>query len=115
MSLILRSLGLTLLLCLSACAAEPARDASPHSQTFTIAVIPDTQNYLDYKHQADEGFALDGSDLFIAQMQDISRREDVAFVASVGDVWQHQTIFCRQYAPRAASRLNKASCLGKPV
>jgi hypothetical protein len=92
MSLIFRSLGLILMLCLSACAAESAREVSPLSQKFTIAVIPDTQNYLDYKHQSDENFALDGSDLFIAQMKDISSREDVAFVASVGDVWQHQTL-----------------------
>ncbi|MBW2292646.1 MAG: metallophosphoesterase [Deltaproteobacteria bacterium] len=62
----------------------------PHR--FSIAVIPDTQNYVDYTHQRVEGFALDANELFIAQMRDIASRDDVAFVASVGDVWQHQTL-----------------------
>jgi hypothetical protein len=65
-------------------------------QTFTIAVIPDTQNMLDFTHQEAAGFALDSADLFIEQMQyiaenTVSRGGDIAFVASVGDVWQHQT------------------------
>jgi len=63
---------------------------------FTLAVIPDTQNYVDYSHQKAAGFALDASELFIAQMRDVARRAvgnggDVVFLASVGDVWQHQT------------------------
>lgn len=70
--------------------AVSTRESAP--QTFTIAVIPDTQNYLDYEHQSNEGFALDGHAMFIKQMQDIAARDDVAFVASVGDVWQHQTL-----------------------
>lgn len=87
--------SLLLLVLLSGCASTATSDIdspSSSSRQFTIAVIPDTQNYLDYKHQTSEGFALDGSDLFIAQMRDISRRKDIAFVASVGDVWQHQTL-----------------------
>jgi hypothetical protein len=75
------------------------------SPTFTLAVIPDTQNYLDYKHQTGEGFALNGSDLFIQQMQDVASREDVAFVVSVGDVWQHQTL---EIDPEHAARGLKA-------
>ncbi len=64
---------------------------------FAIAVIPDTQNYVDYKHQRSEGFAVDSNALFIAQMKDIAARSvgrggEVVFVASVGDVWQHQSI-----------------------
>ena len=64
--------------------------------TFTIAVIPDTQNYVDYKHQENEDFAIDAAELFLDQMRDIASRTttrggDVAFVVSVGDVWQHQT------------------------
>ena len=39
---------------------EPAR--------FRIAMIPDTQNYVDYTHQRDQGFALDASRQFIQQM-----------------------------------------------
>ena len=65
------------------------------SQSFTLAVIPDTQNYTDYSHQKKEGFALDASELFIEQMQFIADNAvtnggDIAFVAAVGDVWQHQ-------------------------
>ncbi len=91
MSKILLPFALATLL-LSACSPQHSAAGDVASHSFTIAVIPDTQNYLDYKHQADEGFALDGSDMFIAQMQDISSRNDVVFVASVGDVWQHQTL-----------------------
>jgi len=65
--------------------------------TFTIAVIPDTQNMLDFKHQKTAGFALDSATLFIQEMEYIadnttSRGGDIAFVAAVGDVWQHQTL-----------------------
>ena len=63
---------------------------------FTIAVIPDTQNYLDFNNQKSAGFDFDASELFIQQMQYLAQRKvkglgDIAFVASVGDVWQHQT------------------------
>ena len=73
-----------------------ARRANSASEAFTIAVIPDTQNYVDYTHQKADGFPIDSSELFIAQMRDVARRSvhkggDVVFVASVGDVWQHQT------------------------
>ena len=66
------------------------------SEPFSIAVIPDTQNYVDYTKQKNAGFAIDSSELFIAQMRDVAGRTrakggDVAFVVSVGDVWQHQT------------------------
>ncbi len=64
--------------------------------TFTLVVIPDTQNAIDFTRQKNEGFAIDSSDIFIAQMEHIASRSianggDVAFVASVGDVWQHST------------------------
>lgn len=63
---------------------------------FTLAVIPDTQNYIDFRHQKSVGFELDSRELFIQQMQHIADHSianggDIAFVASVGDVWQHQT------------------------
>jgi hypothetical protein len=66
-------------------------------QQFTIAAIPDTQNYLDYTHQTAEGFALDAADQFIAQMDYIARNAvsqggDIVFAIHLGDVWQHQTI-----------------------
>jgi hypothetical protein len=65
--------------------------------SFTLAVIPDTQNYVDYTRQKAAGFALDSNELFIQQMRYIANNSvpnggDIAFVASVGDVWQHQTI-----------------------
>ena len=77
----------------SAC-HTPGRSTSDHS--FALAMIPDTQNYVDYTHQRDEGFALDASELFVEQMAWIAARGrpgggDIAFVASVGDVWQHQS------------------------
>jgi len=65
--------------------------------SFTIAVIPDTQNYIDYTHQTAEGFGFDASKMFLGQMRYIadhleSQGGDIAFVTSLGDVWQHQTL-----------------------
>ncbi|MFC6634350.1 metallophosphoesterase [Microbulbifer taiwanensis] len=70
--------------------------AEKQDQQFTIAVIPDTQNYLDYTHQKAEGFPFDASAMFIEQMQYIadnlqSAGGHIAFVSSLGDVWQHQS------------------------
>lgn len=70
--------------------------SAPIDVTFTLAMIPDTQNYVDYSKQKNEGFALDASELFIQQMQYIADNSaanggEIAFVAAVGDVWQHQT------------------------
>jgi len=64
--------------------------------SFTLAVIPDTQNYIDFRHQKAKGFELDSSALFIEQMQYIadhstSNGGDIVFATAVGDVWQHQT------------------------
>lgn len=72
--------------------AAPA-DAKP----FTIAAIPDTQNYIDYTHQKAEGYPFDASELFLGQMRYIASRlesagGDIAFVTALGDVWQHQTL-----------------------
>jgi hypothetical protein len=66
------------------------------SERFRIAMIPDTQNYVDYTHQKAHGFAIDASEQFIAQMKWIAERGraqggDIVFVSSVGDVWQHQS------------------------
>jgi len=76
------------LLLLAACQAGN----KPDNASFTLAVIPDTQNYIDFRHQKEEGFELDSSELFIQQMQYIADHSfakggDIAFVASVGDVW----------------------------
>lgn len=69
--------------------------STPES-SFTLAVIPDTQNYIDFRHQKDAGFELDSSALFIEQMQyiadhSVSNGGNIVFASAVGDVWQHQT------------------------
>jgi hypothetical protein len=82
--------------------------------SFRIAVIPDTQNYVDYTHQKAEGFAIDASEQFIAQMAWIAeggrgQGGDIAFVASVGDVWQHQSIpIDAEHPGRGLGRLEKS-------
>jgi hypothetical protein len=65
--------------------------------SFSIAVLPDTQNMIDYRHQKAKGFPIDAAELFLGQMGWIADRSaarggDVAFVAAVGDVWQHQSL-----------------------
>lgn len=71
--------------------------APTQPQRFTIAVLPDTQNYIDYTHQTAEGFPFDAAEMFLEQMQYVadhvqSRGGDIAFVTSLGDVWQHQSL-----------------------
>lgn len=65
---------------------------------FTIAVIPDTQNMVDYRHQMAEGFPIDTAPIFIEQMEYIAANTvanggEIEFVTSVGDVWQHTDIY----------------------
>ncbi len=84
------------LLCLLVFAAAAADSTASGTRAFTLAVIPDTQNYIDFRHQTAEGFEFDAADLFIEQMRFVAANGvgnggDIAFVASVGDVWQHQT------------------------
>ena len=64
------------------------------AQPFTIVMLPDTQNYVDFTRQKAAGFALDSSDLYLRHMEHFACRGvanggDVVFVAAVGDVWQH--------------------------
>ena len=71
--------------------------AAKDDLSFTIAAIPDTQNYIDYTHQTAEGFKFDADQMFLAQMQYIADNlkangGDIAFVTALGDVWQHQTL-----------------------
>lgn len=85
--------GIAVLFTLLSCArVEPVAPAN----SFTIAVIPDTQNMVSYKHQTAEGFAIDGGAQFQEQMETIASWKDdqskaLAFVVGVGDVWQHQS------------------------
>lgn len=65
-------------------------DAEP----FTVVVLPDTQNYVDFTKQKSAGFALDGGAVYLEHMRHIASKGvanggDVVFVAAVGDVWQH--------------------------
>jgi hypothetical protein len=74
-----------------------AQTPTPVGKTFTIAVIPDTQNYLDYSHQKSAGYPFDAKAMFLEQMQYVSDHlsghgGDIAFVTALGDVWQHQTL-----------------------
>lgn len=83
-------------LAVSALAAEPAKVAATPT-TFTLAVIPDTQNYVDWTHQKVAGYPFDGKDMFLDQLRFVAGRTvsqggDIAFVTAVGDVWQHQTL-----------------------
>ncbi|WP_206243841.1 metallophosphoesterase [Novosphingobium terrae] len=80
-----------------ACTSTMALAAPAASNSFTIAVIPDTQNYIDYTHQKEAGFAFDARAMFLEQMHYIATRlksagGDVAFVDSLGDTWQHQSL-----------------------
>ena len=90
-----RRLALALALAASAAMFAPAA-AWAKDDSFTLAVIPDTQNYVDYTHQKAEGFPFDARELFFEQMSYIASRlqtngGDIAFVTSLGDTWQYQT------------------------
>lgn len=61
---------------------------------FTVAMIPDTQNYVDYRHQKWSGFPIDGVDQFYQQMRWVGENAkstggEIVFATHVGDVWQH--------------------------
>lgn len=61
---------------------------------FRVAMVPDTQNYVDYRHQKWSGFPFDAAEQFYAQMQWIganakSAGGDIVFATHVGDIWQH--------------------------
>ena len=79
----------------SGCAGSP-RASEPAGGTFSIAVLPDTQNMIDFGHQKASGFPFDASELFLGEMRWIAEnaapRGDIAFAAAVGDVWQHQSV-----------------------
>ena len=113
-----RALNSLLLLALMASAAVGCAPASetippPGQSQFTVAMIPDTQNYVDYTHQKAQGFALDASEMFIEQMRWIaghSRAQggEIVFVAAVGDVWQHQSrTMDQEHAVRDIGRIEK--------
>lgn len=74
--------------------AAPA--AATDGGRFTIAVIPDTQFYTDFRNQTEEGFPFDARELLYGQMDFIARNArsqggDIAFATAVGDVWEHSS------------------------
>ncbi|MGY1424511.1 hypothetical protein [Lysobacter sp. A289] len=63
--------------------------------TFTIAAIPDTQNYMDFSHQKSHGFPIDAAELYFEQMRYIadnarSNGGDIVFATHLGDIWQNR-------------------------
>ena len=79
-----------------ALAVPAAAQGEQAADSFTVAVIPDTQNYLDFTHQTEAGFPFNAREIFFDQMEYIARHAqsqggDIAFAVAVGDVWQHAT------------------------
>ncbi|WP_438481226.1 serine/threonine protein phosphatase [Oleiharenicola lentus] len=71
-------------------ASGPARERGK----FTVAMIPDTQNYIDYTHQKAAGFPFDAVEQYYEQMNWIatnarSNGGEIVFATHVGDLWQH--------------------------
>jgi hypothetical protein len=89
--------GILIFSLLYGCSNNQHNDKANDNKAFSIVVIPDTQNSIDYSRQKSAGFSINSNDIFIAQMKDIAKRSkanggSLAFVTSVGDVWQHQTL-----------------------
>jgi len=66
----------------------------PASSRFTLAVIPDAQNYVNYQHQAAAGFPFDARDQLFGMMSYIadnavSAGGPIAFAVGLGDTWEH--------------------------
>src|SRR3546814_17411581 len=73
---------------------------------FTIAVVPDTQYYTDYRHQTEEGFPFDARELFFVQRHysaanAAAKGADLAFATARGDVWQRAS---PRMAPESAAK-----------
>ncbi|WP_057663611.1 hypothetical protein [Stenotrophomonas koreensis] len=63
--------------------------------SFTIAAIPDSQNYLDFRHQRSAGFPVDGHRMFQQQIRWIadnaaSNGGNIVFATHLGDIWQNR-------------------------
>lgn len=84
-----------------ACAAAALAFSTPAAAyrqgdcgAFTVAMIPDTQNYVDYRHQRWSGFPFDAAEQYFAQMWWVGEHArsaggDIVFATHMGDVWQH--------------------------
>ncbi|MDJ0877663.1 MAG: hypothetical protein QNI86_03575 [Halieaceae bacterium] len=97
------SLALLALLCLQSllCIAVTAAEADTDKR-FTLAVIPDTQNMLDFRFQKGQElsgygeFPINAADQFRGMLQYIADNSvgnggDIVFATSVGDIWQRQS------------------------
>jgi hypothetical protein len=74
--------------------ADAAGYRQGHCGEFTVAVIPDTQNYIDYRHQRVAGFPFDAVEQYYEQMRWVGDHAqgaggDIVFATHLGDVWQH--------------------------
>lgn len=82
------------LMAVAPAAAQAAGYREGACGAFTVAVIPDTQNYVDYRHQKAAGFPFDAADQFLEQMRYVADNArgsggDIVFATHLGDVWQH--------------------------
>jgi hypothetical protein len=91
-----RLLGFTMLVVAGALTAPASAQGFRKGDCgeFTVAMIPDTQNYIDYRHQSWSGFKFDAVEQFYGQMRWIAENArsaggDIVFATHVGDVWQH--------------------------
>ena len=96
-AILLLSIGLLWLGCSSERSVEDAAPATPPDTSFTLAMVPDTQNYVSYDHQKDQGYPFDSVEQLFEQMRYLqanleSAGGDIAFVTQVGDVWNHPSI-----------------------
>lgn len=78
----------------TAAGAQAAGYRSGDCGEFTVAMIPDTQNYVDYRHQKWSGFPFDAAEQYYAQLWWVGERAagaggDIVFATHMGDVWQH--------------------------
>ena len=64
----------TLFLAAAALLTSTPAFADATDAKFTIAVLPDTQNYMDYTHQRDEKFPFDAREMFFDQMEYIAAK-----------------------------------------
>ena len=63
-----RHFALAAVAALFACAPPGRVEPGAAGGTFRVAMLPDTQNMLDYRHQKAAGFAFDARELFLAQL-----------------------------------------------
>lgn len=91
------------------------------AQTFTIAVIPDTQNYCDYRYQKSSNppFLFDQGDIFQRQTDYVAKNSvssggTIAFAIQLGDLVQNQGTQPSEWsiADSAISRLDGALPFG---